>query len=267
MENANCWVDPTAEIGRDVKIGPFATVGAHARIGDGTIIDSYGVVGPNTILGKRNRIHPFAVIGGDPQDVSWKGDEAWLEVGDDNVFREGVTVNRGTSKERRRTILGNHNYLMACSHVGHDCVLEDHIVIANAVLLGGHVRVESHVWFGGMCAAHHYVTVGRHAFIGGLTRLVADLPPFMLAQGMEGKVFSVNVVGIRRRGFSEEAIEALEAAHRVLFRQKVGLVEARRRLAEDGRMTEEVEYLLAFLDRRERGSKGRARQPAADGTE
>jgi len=261
VEYPNAWIDPTAEIGRGVKIGPFAWVGAHARIGDETVIDHHGVVGPWTILGRRNRIHPFAIIGGDPQDLSWRGEETWLEVGDDNVFREGVTVNRGTTKDKARTRIGSHNYIMACGHVAHDCVLEDHIVTANAVLLGGHAHVESYVSFGGMCAVHHFVTVGRHAFIGGVSRIPSDVPPYMLTQGVDEKVWSVNVVGLRRRGFSEEAIAALEAAHRSIFRQSAGIAETRRRLQASGQLTEEVEYLLSFLDRRERGTRGRARQP------
>jgi UDP-N-acetylglucosamine acyltransferase len=257
----NVSVHPTAEIGDDVEIGPFSVIGPNCRVGDGCRLHSQVTLVANTVLGKENEIFAGAVLGATPQDKKYEGETSWLLIGDNNTIRECVTVHAGTRLGGGKTIVGSRNLLMAGCHVAHDCVLEDDITIANNVLLGGHVYVESFATFGGMAAVHHFVTVGRHAFIGGMSRVNQDVPPFMLLEGNPSRVRMVNKIGLRRRSISVAAQEALKEAHRLLYRSGVPRRESMAELEARLGDVEEVRYLLAFLRRTERGQKGRARQP------
>ncbi len=212
-------------------------------------------------MGADNIVHPFAVIGGDPQDLTFKGEEVWLEVGDRNTFREYVTISRGTMKEVGRTIIGDDCLFMAGCHAGHDCVLGNGVILGNHVLLAGHVHVEDRAILNGAAAVNHFATIGRNAYVGGLSRIVQDVPPFMVVEGHPARVVKVNAVGMRRSGLDEPRVKAVKKAHRVLWRSDQ-LVRSRAldRIENDGKMTDEVAYLVGFLRRQMAGRHGRARE-------
>lgn len=252
-------IDPSAKIGENVTIGPYSIVEANTVIGAGTVLKGHCVVGPNTTLGVNNTIYPFATIGGDPQDLQWHGEETHLIVGDRNVFRENTTVNRGTTKGDATTRVGNGNLIMAQAHIAHDCVLGDHIVLANNVLLAGHVIVEDRAILNGAAGVHQFTTIGRLSYVGGLSRIVQDVPPYMIVEGHPSEVRKVNIVGLQRHGYGEEAIFALKEAHRMLFRSPKPRAEVIAMLESREDLAAEVRELLAFLKNTERGRHGRGR--------
>jgi UDP-N-acetylglucosamine acyltransferase len=253
-------VDPRAEVADDVEIGPYCVIGPDVRIGRGTRLLGHVFVTGVTSIGAFNTISPFAVIGGDPQDVTYRHTPTRVEIGDHNIIREGATINRGTEKEDGLTRLGSHNFLMANSHVAHDCKLGDHITIANNSMLGGHTHVESYASISGGVAVHHYVTIGGYCFIGGQSRIYHDVPRYMLVDGNPSKVRCINVVGLKRRGISKEGIDALHEAHRLIYRAKMGVRHAAEILAAHGHLTPEVQSLLDFIDAQHEGKHGRARE-------
>jgi UDP-N-acetylglucosamine acyltransferase len=257
----NAFIHPTAEIGADVEIGPFSYVGPECRVGDGCHLHNNVTLFANVALGERNEIYPGAVIGGLPQDKKYVGEDSRLVIGNRNVIRECVTISSGTKQGGGLTAIGDRNLIMASCHVAHDCILEDDIIVANNVLLGGHVRVEAHANFGGLAAVHHYVTVGRHAFVGGLTRVTQDVPPFMLVEGNPLRIWSINKVGLKRTGVPASTLAALKEVHRLLFRSKAARKGLFQEIEAQFGEVPEVRYLLDFVRATERGNQGRARQP------
>lgn len=254
-------VDPTATLADGVEVGPYAVVGPHVALGPGTVVMGHATVSRWTRMGAGNRVHPYACLGGDPQDLGYDGSECWLEIGDRNCFREGVTVSRGTAKEKRLTRIGSGCLLMACSHVGHDCVLGDNVILANNVLLAGHCHVEDRAILSGSAAVHHFTTVGRMAFVGGLSRIIMDVPPYMLVEGHPARVVKVNIVGLKRAGLTEERIRALRRAYKELWRgDELVREKALDRLERQEGATEEVLYLARFLRRQMKGPHGRGRE-------
>lgn len=253
-------VDPTAEIAGGATVGPFAFVGPRASIGEGTVVMAHAVVHGFTRMGKGNRVHPFASIGGDPQDLSYRGEEVWAEIGDRNEFREYVTVSRGTLKERGVTRIGSDCLLMACSHVGHDCSLGDGVILGNNVLLAGHVHVEDRAILNGAAAVHHFTTIGRLGYVGGLSRIIMDVPPFMVVEGHPARVIKVNQVGMKRAGIPEDRVKAMRGAHRALWRSDQMVREKTLDRLERDDPTEEVLYLVGYLRRQMAGRQGRARE-------
>lgn len=253
-------VDPRAEIADDVEIGPYCVIGPDARIGRGTRLLGHVCVFGVTTLGEGNTVHPFAVLGGDPQDVSYRGTPTRVEIGDHNVIRENVTINRATEKEDGVTRVGHHNFLMAGSHVAHDCKVGDHVTIANGSMLGGHVHVESHAGISGGVAVHHYVSIGGYSFVGGQSRIYHDVPTYMLVDGNPSKVRCINIVGLKRNGVSDAGIEALHEAHRLLYRARTNPRQAVEILRAHGHLTPEVERLLEFVQAQQEGKHGRARE-------
>lgn len=252
-------VDPRAELDDDVQVGPFCVVGPKVRIARGTqLVNSVTVIGHVTI-GERNRIFPGAVIGGDPQDISYRGSDTEVVIGDDNVIREGVTINRGTEKETGVTRLGNQSFIMAGCHIAHDCQVGSRVIMANATLLGGHVHVHDDATISGGVAVHHYSSIGCYSFTGGLSRVLHDVPPYMLAEGNPSKPRCVNLVALKRHNFSAETIRALAEAHRLLYRAKVGLETARELLRASDMLVAEVSHLLSFLQHQHSGRNGRGR--------
>ncbi len=175
----NVSIHPRAEIDDDVEIGPFCVIGPNVKIGRGTRLENHVTLMGNVAIGEENHIYPNVVIGGEPQDISYRGTDTQVILGDHNVIREGVTINRGSEKEDGITAVGDHNFLMACSHVAHDCKLGSHIVIANATLLGGHVHVHDYASLSGGAAVHHFTSIGSFSFVAGLARVLHDVPPFM----------------------------------------------------------------------------------------
>lgn len=256
---ANAWIDPRAEIDDDVEIGPLCVVGAGARIGAGTRLTNSVTLMGRVTLGRDNVVYPGAVLGGEPQDVSYTGGETSVEIGDNNTIREQVTINRGSEKEEGVTRIGSNNFLMAGCHVAHDCYLGDHIVIANATLLGGHVHIEDHASLSGGVVVHHCTTVGAYAFVGGLSRLLHDAAPFMLYEGSPAKARCINIVALRRKGFEPVEIDNLAEVHRLMYRSKVGLQVARDTMAGEGKMTPAVGKMLDFIGRQSSGRHGRSR--------
>ena len=253
-------VERGARLGDDVRIGPFCHVAAGAVIGAGTILESHVTIMGDVQIGCRNHIFPHAVIGGEPQDVSYRGAATRVVIGDRNVIREGVTVNRATEKEDGVTTIGDGNFLMACCHVAHDCRIGDDCILANGTLLGGHVRVHSRASLSGAVAVHHWVTIGGWSFVAGLSRVLHDVPPFMLCEGLPARPRCVNLVALRRGGFAAESIAAIVEAHRLLYRAKVGVAAAAEILGSQGMLQPDVLQLMEFLSRQREGRHGRARE-------
>jgi UDP-N-acetylglucosamine acyltransferase len=260
MIHPSSVVHPSAKIASDVEIGPLCVIGPDVEIGPGCRLLSHVTVQGPTRIGARNLFHPFVVVGGDPQDLSFKGERVSLVIGDDNTFRECVTLNRGTTKGGGVTTIGNRSLIMAYCHIAHDCVIEDGIVMANNVQIGGHCRVEEGVGIGGNVAIQHFVTVGRWAFVGGMSGLRYDVPPYSLADGVPAKVRRLNLVGLKRRGLSTERIEALKKAYRALFRLEGERVATLKAMEKRENVTPEVRYLIQSLRASMQGKQGRARE-------
>lgn len=253
-------IDPRAEIDDDVEIGPFCVVGPNVRIGRGTQLENNVTLMGDVTIGAFNHVYPGAVIGAEPQDVSYQGSPTKVQIGDYNIIREGVTINRATEKEKGVTSIGCHNYLMASCHVAHDCNLGDHIIIANSSLLGGHVCIEDYASLSGCVCVHHFATIGSYAFIGGLSRVIHDVPPFMLADGQPTRPRCINVVALKRNDFPSDVIAALAESHRLIYRAKVGLDHAREILRGNQQLLPQVNQLLAFVQTQQEGKHGRARE-------
>ncbi len=254
------YVHPGAELAEDVEVGPFCYIGPNVRIGPGTRLHNNVTLLENVIIGSHNEIFPGTVIGGPPQDVSYRGSETWVIIGDHNIIRECVTINRGTEKEEGVTRIGDHNYLMACCHVAHDCCLGNHIILTNGVLLGGHVHVEDYAVISGGVGIHHFARVGKYSFVGGLSAVRHDVPPFMLVEGHPARPRCVNTVALKRHNFPQETIDCLTEAHKLLYRTHVGLANAREILRAKGRLVPEVQYLLEFVEYQQHGRHGRGRE-------
>ncbi len=253
-------VDPQAQLDHDVEIGPFCTVGPHVRIQSGTRLVGSVTISGHVSIGRDNVIYPHVAIGGEPQDVSYAGSDTQVIIGDGNTIREGVTINRGSEKEDGVTLIGHRNFLMACCHVAHDCKLGDHIIMANGSLLGGHVHVDDYASLSGAVAIHHYTTIGSYSFIGGLSRVLHDVPPFMLCEGAPARPRCINIVALKRHEFSTHVIDCLAEAHRLIYRAKVGLDPAREILRGNGQLVVQVNQLLAFIEGQQEGRHGRGRE-------
>jgi UDP-N-acetylglucosamine acyltransferase len=252
-------VDPGAELAEDVTVGPFCLVEANVRIGAGTRLDSHAVVKGGTTMGERNFVGQGAVLGGDPQDRKYGGEPTYLNIGDDNVFREFVTVHRATG-EGQATTVGNQNFIMAYCHLGHNVTLRDYVTMANNTGISGHVTVEELVTIGGLTGVHQYCRIGKVAMIGGFSKVTRDVPPFMLVQGQDEAVHDINAVGLRRYGVSAETRLALHKACKLLYKSQLGLTNAMETVRREVKLHEEVEYLLKFEERRFQGKNGRGDQ-------
>ncbi len=247
-------VSPGAQLAEDVKVEAFSIIGPRVTIGAGSVVGPHAVVDGRTTIGERNQIFPFATIGYPPQDLSYRGEETQLLIGDDNIFRESVTVNRGTQRGGGVTRIGSRNLLMAYAHVAHDCIIGNNVILANATTLGGHVRVDDFAILGGIVAIHQFIRIGTYAFIGGKSGLRMDMPPYMLAFGAPGKLYGPNLVGLRRHGFPRNTIQALKSSYRIMFRSGLTLTEAIDRIREEVEATPEVDNLIQFMqDRSKRG--------------
>ncbi len=219
-------IDPKAEIDEGVTIGPWCIVGPGVQIGSGTVIESHVVIRANTTIGTNNRLYQFCSVGEDPADKKFEGEETWLEIGDDNVFREGVTLHRGTRAGGGRTKIGDDNLMMAYGHVAHDCIVGSHTVFANNVGLCGHVTIDDWAILGGYAGVNQFLTVGSHAMIGGMTHISNDVPAYMIVSGRPATVRSVNTIGLERRGFDKESIAEIREAFKILYKRNYSLQEA-----------------------------------------
>jgi UDP-N-acetylglucosamine acyltransferase len=224
-------VDPGAELAQDVEVGPFAVVGPGVQVGGGTRIGAHVTLEGPTTIGRDNRIHPYASLGGPPQDKKYRGEPTRLEIGDGNTFRECVTVNRGTVQDAGVTRVGDDNWVMAYVHIAHDCRVGSHTILANTTNLGGHVELGDWVILGGCTQVHQFVKVGPHAMTGTGTILLHDVPPFVMVSGNPSSPHGLNAEGLRRRGFDADTIALLRRAYRTLYRSELTLQQARERLA------------------------------------
>jgi UDP-N-acetylglucosamine acyltransferase len=257
-------VDPLARVASGavlepgVRVGPFCVVGPEVRLGRGSVLQSHVVIDGDTRVGEHNRFFPFSSIGLVPQDLKYRGEAARVEIGDRNTFREGSTIHRGTKGGGALTRIGSDNLFMAQAHVAHDCQVGSHTVFANSAALSGHVEVQDYAVLGGFSGVHQFCRVGAHAFMGGATVATRDVLPYSLTVGDRARLHGVNLVGLRRRGFSAEAIGALRQAFRILMRKNTS--QAVRTLEADGRQTPEVANLLEFIRTTKRGVVVRPRE-------
>lgn len=264
-------VDPGAELHDSVEIGPFCTVGSSVRLGEATRLISHVVVMGRTTLGTNNTIWPGAVLGGDPQDLKFKGEDSELVIGDYNDIRECVSIHKGTANDDNITRVGSHNLIMAYSHIGHDCILNDHIVIANSVQLAGHVMMEDHTNLGGGVMVHHFCTIGKFAFVAGLAGVTYDVPPFTVAHGYPAVPRRINTTLLARHQFPQEQTDNLKKAYRMLYGKQGGKNadgeahvgrsrEALEQLEQEMSGDPNVMYLVNFVRRSSEGIHGRYRE-------
>lgn len=259
--HATAIVDDQAKLGAGCEIGPYVVIGPHVELAEGVVVGSHSVIEGHTTVGARTRLSPHVVLGGGPQDAKHDGAATKLVIGADNVFREFFTAHRGTTGGRGVTTIGDRNFFMANSHVAHDCVVGNDVTFANSAAIGGHVDIGDNVVLGGLCGIHQFARIGRLAMIGGGGMCAQDVPPFTLAQGDRARLFGLNIVGLRRKGLSHDAITALKQAWRVLFVSGGAIRAAMGRVREDYGDVPEVVEILAFLETTKRGI---SRPAAAD---
>jgi UDP-N-acetylglucosamine acyltransferase len=245
-------LDPTVQLGEGVVIGPYCVLGPNVVLYDGVTLGAHVVIERNTTVGADARIASGAILGGDPQDLKYAGEPTELVVGARTQVREYVTLNRGTAAHGR-TEIGADCLIMAYAHVAHDCVIGDRVVIANAVNMGGHVEIGDWVVIGGMCAIHQFVKIGAHAFIGGTSAVRKDVPPFVKASGSPMRLYGLNSVGLQRRGIPDETRHELRRAYRLLFQSKLNLKEALAQARAELHPYPEVQQLLDFFAKSDRG--------------
>jgi UDP-N-acetylglucosamine acyltransferase len=245
-------VDRKAEIAEDAQIGPWVIVGPGCSVGAGSVLCARATLEENVRLGERVTVGIGSVLGGKPQDLKFKGEVTHVEIGDDTAIREYVTVNRGTSQSFKTTV-GKQCFLMSYVHVAHDCHVGDQVIMSNGTQLAGHVTIVDYAIISGLCAAHQFVKIGRHCFVGGMSRVQKDVPPFVKAVGNPMRLYGLNSVGLQRRGFSEEVIAELKRAYRLLFRSELNVSQAVEQATQELKQFPEVKELIAFVEASGRG--------------
>ncbi|GIV09485.1 MAG: acyl-[acyl-carrier-protein]--UDP-N-acetylglucosamine O-acyltransferase [Fimbriimonadales bacterium] len=250
-------VHPTAEIDDDVEIGPYSIVGAHVRIGAGTTLGAHVIVEEHTHIGRNNMIYHGAVLGAPPQDRKFKHERSFLHIGEGNWIREYVTIHRA-SGEGQATRIGDHCFLMAYVHIGHNCTVGNGVVMANSVGVSGHCEIGDGVNLGGMAGIHQFTRIGTLAMVGGMARIVRDVPPFMIVEGSPAEVRGVNIVGLRRAGAPEPVRDALRKACRWMFFSELNMSQAIEKIQAELEMSEELNHLLKFMEQIRNGRNGRA---------
>lgn len=246
-------IDPSAKIAPDVKIGPWTIIGPNVVIGAGSEIGSHVYIEANTKIGQHNKIFPFASIGSAPQHLGFNGEDTFLEIGDHNVIREYVTINRGTKEGDKVTRVGSHNYFMSCAHVAHDCRVGNHTIFANTASIAGFVTVGDHAILGAFTGVHQFVNIGAYSFMGRATKIYNDILPYMLVAGNPGVPHGLNLVGLKRNGFSAEARKKIKEAYSIIYRQSLMKVEIIAALTELAKDSKEVKVLLDALTASTRG--------------
>jgi len=251
--HATALVHTGARLGAGVQVGAYSIIGEHVEVGDGTWVGPHVVIEGHTRLGRENRVFQFASVGAPPQDKKYAGEPTRLEIGDRNTLREGVTVNRGTAEDVGVTRIGDDNWLMGNVHIAHDCQVGSNVIMANNAGLAGHVEVGDWVILGGATSAHQFVRIGAHSFTSMGAYLAQDLPPYVMAAGNMAKPFGINSEGLRRRGFSADAIARVKRAYRTLYRAGLKFEDAKRELAAQAEDCPEVRALLEFVEQSKRG--------------
>jgi UDP-N-acetylglucosamine acyltransferase len=250
--DARAIIDPKAELDENVTVGPFAVIGPDVRIGKGTTIGPNTVIQSHTTIGNDNRIFQFASIGDAPQDKKYAGEPTRLEIGDRNVIREFTTLNRGTAQDAGVTRIGSDNLFMAYTHVAHDCVIGDHVIMANAASLGGHVTIEDWAILGGFSIVHQFCRIGAHSFSAMGTAIAKDVPPYIMVGGHPAQPHGINSEGLRRRDFSAEAIVQIKRAYKLIYKEKRKLSEAVAALRKMADEWPEIGRMYRFLEQSER---------------
>jgi len=247
-------VSPKAELGGGVSVGPYSIIGDHVTIGQGCRLESHVVIQGRTQIGNHCQFFPYASIGLPPQDLKYKGEDTELVIGDYNLFREYVTVNRGTVQGGGSTLIGNHNFFMVYSHVAHDCILGNHIILANAATLAGHVIIEDYATIGAFSGVHQFCRVGTHGFVGGYSVITKDVLPYSkTVSARDARNYGVNTIGLERRGFSAESIRSIRSAYRVILQSKLNTSQALSVLRERFADQPSVQVLIAFIEKSQRG--------------
>lgn len=246
-------VHPNAKIGRNVVIGPYAVIGEHVEIGDNCVIGPQVMIDGWTTIGSGNKFYHGASIGCEPQDLKFKGEKSFLVIGDNNIFRENVTVSRGTEGGGGETRIGSNNLFMAYSHVAHDCQVGSNIVLVNCSALAGHVVVEDRAIIGGLSGVVQFCKIGKMAMIGGQTKIVKDVPPYVLVDGNPAKVAGINVVGLRRNGISPEMRDEIKRAYRILYRSNLPINKAIETMEQELKGSPEIDHFIRFLLSTEKG--------------
>jgi len=246
-------IDAGAEIGEGVEIGAQAIVGEGCRVGEGSVLAARAVLERNVILGCGVKVGVGTVLGGDPQDLKYKGEHTSVEIGDGTTIREYTTINRGTTQSYKTTV-GKGCFLMSYVHLAHDCHVGDGVIISNGTQLAGHVTIDEKAILSGLVAVHQFATIGRYSFIGGCSRVAKDVPPYVKAVGNPIKLYGLNTVGLERNGFPEEVRRELKRAYRLFFKSELNLSQARERAVAELQQYPEIGEFLAFFDRSDRGS-------------
>lgn len=245
-------IDAGAELADDVEVGPWAYIGPHCTVGAGSVIHMRATLEERVHLAERVTVGIGSVLGGAPQDLKFKGEETTVEIGEGTTIREYATVNRGTS-ESQKTSVGKGCFLMSYVHLAHDCHLGDGVIISNGTQLAGHVRIDDRAIISGLCAVHQFGKIGRHAFVGGMSRVAKDIPPFVKAVGNPVKLYGLNTVGLQRSGFPDDVVAELKKAYRLFFRSEVNITQALDRAAAELKPFPEVQAFIAFVEDSGRG--------------
>jgi UDP-N-acetylglucosamine acyltransferase len=253
MIHPSVIIHPSAEIAEDVSVGPFSMIGEGVKIGSGTVIGPHVVIDRWTHIGQNNQILQFSSIGAAPQDLKYKGEETFLKIGNRNCIREFVTLNRGTPGGGGMTTIGDDNLFMAYSHVAHDCHVGQSVILANGATLAGHVEIEDHAILGGLAAVHQFCRIGCHTMISGGAMVAQDILPYTVAQGDRAKMLGLNLVGLKRRGFSMETIRGIKHAYRLLFRAGLRMEEAIHQIETELDASPELEHFIGFIKNSQRG--------------
>jgi len=247
MINNTAIIDSNAKISKNVSIGAYSLIGPNVQIGEGTVVQSHVNITGNTIIGVNNKIYPFVSIGNDPQDLKFKGEKNFLEIGDNNTIREYVTINPGTEGGGGKTKVGNNCLFMVSSHIAHDCIVGDHVILANNVPLGGHAHVDDHAIIGGNSAVQQFTRVGKFAMIGGMCGVVRDVIPYGIAHGNRSILQGLNLIGLRRKNFPNKEILSLSEAYKIIFKNE-NLTENLSNLSNDLRKNKLVSEVVKFIE-------------------
>lgn len=249
-------IDPRAELHETVKIGPYVVIDGNVTIGPETVVDSHTVISGNTAIGARNRIGSFATIGAPPQDITYKGEPTELIVGDDNLIREYVSLHRGTAAGKGKTVIGNANMFMSYTHIAHDCMIENNVIMANAATLAGHVSIGNHANLGGFVGVHQFCRIGAYSYVGGMSGISLDVPPYVILTGVRNRmrITGINKIGLRRSGMSKETIARLDDAFRIIFRSpQLVLKDALEKVKDEMSDCPEVVSIVEFFQSSKRG--------------
>jgi UDP-N-acetylglucosamine acyltransferase len=245
-------IDPEAELGKDVCVGPYTIINEGVRIGDNVQIGSSVLIDSGAIIGKNCKVHHGAVLGTPPQDLKFGGEKTFLEIGENTIIREYATINRGT-RHRGKVTVGSNCFIMIYAHIAHDCIIGNNVILANSVNIAGHVEVEDYAIIGGVVPVHQFTRIGAHSIIGGGFRVPKDVPPYILAGGYPLRYMGLNIIGLKRRNFSADTILTLKKACRILFQSQYNTTQAVQKIKSEIEPLPEIKHLLEFIEKSERG--------------